>query len=97
MNAQQFTQKTIEAIQTAQNIAQENQNQFILNLIVETCQTAYVFTDGILVVRGTGTDDHQKFIAFAGQNLSDFLIPFLFYFFACFRNRIGFANLVRCG
>ena len=29
MNAQNFTQKTIETIQTAQSMAQENQNQYI--------------------------------------------------------------------
>ena len=46
MNAQQFTQKTIEAIQTAQNIAQENQNQFILP---EHILYALVDSDGGLV------------------------------------------------
>ena len=46
MNAQQFTQKTIEAIQTAQNIAQENQNQFILP---EHILYALVDSDGGLI------------------------------------------------
>ena len=46
MNAQQFTQNTIEAIQTAQNIAQENQNQFILP---EHILYALVDSDGGLV------------------------------------------------
>ena len=30
MNTQNFTQKTIEAIQNAQNIAQENENQALV-------------------------------------------------------------------
>ena len=29
MNANNFTQKTVEMIQTAQNMAEENQNQYI--------------------------------------------------------------------
>ncbi len=46
MNAQQFTKKTIEAIQTAQNIAQENQNQFIMP---EHILYALVDSDGGLI------------------------------------------------
>ena len=30
MNAQNFTQKTLEAVQTAQSMAQENQNNYIM-------------------------------------------------------------------
>ena len=35
------------------------------------CQTADVVADGILIVRGTGTDNDQEFIALSGQDVPD--------------------------
>ena len=73
-----------------------NENQLIFYLISELGKAVYIFADGILVVCGAGTDNHQKFITFAGENLTNLQIPFLFYLFTVFRHGVGTTNFLRC-
>ncbi len=52
-----------------------DQDQFIFYLVVDPGKPFYVLTDRILVIRGAGTDDDQKFVALAGDDGADLGIP----------------------
>ena len=55
-----------------------DQDQLVLDLLIDSCQTIDVVTYGILVISGAGSDDHKEFIAFAGENITDLGVSFFF-------------------
>ena len=55
-----------------------NQDQLVLYLFVYLCKTGHIFADSILIICGTGTDDHEKLVAFAGNDISDLTVSFFF-------------------
>ncbi len=71
------------------------QDQPVLYLIVQSAEAADIIADRVFVVGGTGTDDDEKFIAFAGDYIADFLIPPLFQAGEMFRDRKLFSDFFR--
>ena len=74
-----------------------DQDQPVLHFFIYFCQPVDIIADGILVVRGAGTDNHQEFIAFAGNDIADFPVALRLQGHQLFRERVGLPDLGRCG
>lgn len=51
-----------------------HQDQLVLNFLIHFGKTIDVITYGIFVIGGAGPDNHQKLIAFAGENVTDLCV-----------------------
>ena len=56
-----------------------DQDQLVLYLPADACQSGDIIADRVRVVGGAGADDDQEPVVLSGQHRSDFGIPGLFY------------------
>ena len=74
----------------------DNQD-LVLDLLLYRNQTAHIVADSLFIICGTGSDDGDKAVRFAGENFTDFFVSLFFYLCHMVGNRIHFTDFLGGG